>query len=343
MIRVGIIGAGWPGQAHAKGYLAAGGFKLVAAADLIPDRRRKLLAEAGIQREYASAEDLLKDKEIDAVSVCVPTHLHVPVTLAALKSIKHVICETPPALSAADAKRLAKAAEKYNRTLLFSLQRRFGPHEQAARQAILKGFAGDVYHARAAWTRTRGIPLGTGWYTKKETAGGGALADLGLHMLDLAWFLLGQPNPESAYAVTHQKFGPAIVPQEVGFDVDDAAFAIVRFEGGKSLELSASWALNQPPSQNGTLCRVYGPTAAIDVYTPQGPVAYTNFDAKGNSKAVPIKPPKVAGYPALMRHFRDCIQGKATPTTGPTQAVVLMQMLDALYKSAGSGKSVNIS
>lgn len=343
MIRVGIIGAGWPGQAHAKGYLAAGGFKLVAAADLIPERRQKLLAECGIAREYASAEDLLKDKELDAVSVCVPNHLHVTVVLAALKAVKHVVCETPPALSASEAKRIAKAAEKYNRVVLYGLQRRFGPNEQAARQAILKGYAGDCYHARAAWTRTRGIPIGTGWYTKKEQSGGGALADLGVHMLDLAWFLLGQPKPVSVFAVSHAKFGPSVVPSEIGFDVDDAAFALVRFEDGKSLELSASWAINQAPSQNGTICRVYGQNAAVEVYTPQGAVVYTQFDAKGQAKAIPLKGPKTTGHAALMRHFRDCIQGKAAPIVGPMQGVALMQMLDALYKSAESGKSVSIS
>src|SRR5215203_5888167 len=86
MNRVGIIGAGWPGTAHAKGYLAAGGFRLVAVADLIPARRTKLLAECGIQREYASADELLKDKELDVVSICLPNHLHVTTTLAALKA-----------------------------------------------------------------------------------------------------------------------------------------------------------------------------------------------------------------------------------------------------------------
>jgi predicted dehydrogenase len=343
MNRVGIIGAGWPGTAHAKGYLAAGGFRLVAVADLIPARRTKLLAECGIQREYASADELLKDKELDVVSVCLPNHLHVTTTLAALKAGKHVVCETPPALSTSEAKRIEKAAAKAGKTVLYAMQRRFGPSEQAARQAILKGYAGDVYHARAAWTRTRGVPIGTGWYTKKELAGGGALADLGLHMLDLAWYLLGQPKPLAAFAVTHAHFGQSLVPPEVGFDVEDASFAMLRFEGNKSLELSASWALNQPPSQNGAICRLYGPTAAVEVYTPQGATVYGQFDAKGHSKSIPLKGPKLTGYAALMRHLRDCMLGKSTPTVGPAQGIALMQMLDALYKSAESGKSVSIS
>ena len=343
MNRVGIIGAGWPGVAHAKGYLAAGGFRLVAVADLITQRRSKLLAECGIQREYASAEELLKDKELDVVSVCLPNHLHAAVTLAALKAGKHVVCETPPGISTSDARRIDKAAAKAGKVVLYGMQRRFGAGEQAARQAILKGYAGDVYHARAAWTRTRGVPIGTGWYTRKETAGGGAMADVGIQMLDLGWHLLGQPRPVSVFAVTHARFGGALVPAEVGFDVDDAGFALIRFEGGKSLELAAAWALNQAPSQNGAICRVYGNAAAVEVYTPHGAMVYGQFDAKGNSKSVPLKPPKVTGYAALMRHLRDCMLGKATPSIGAGQGTVLMQMLDAIYKSAEIGKSVAIA
>src|SRR5688572_1805612 len=150
--RVGIIGCGWPGAAHAKGYLAAGGFKVVSVADLIPERRRKIMAEFSAQREYSEAKDLIADKEIDAVSICLPNHLHAPTALAALRAGKHVMCEKPPALSAAEARRTDAAAKKTGKVLLYSLQRRFGPHEQAAKAAVAKGYVGDIYHVRSAWT-----------------------------------------------------------------------------------------------------------------------------------------------------------------------------------------------
>src|SRR3954466_13658124 len=102
ILRVGIIGAGWPGTAHAKGYADAGAYKIVAVADLIPQRRQNLMKEHNIPREYADAKDLLADKEIDAVSICLPNFLHAPITIAALKKGKHVMCENPPALSAAE-------------------------------------------------------------------------------------------------------------------------------------------------------------------------------------------------------------------------------------------------
>jgi predicted dehydrogenase len=189
--------------------------------------------------------------------------------------------------------------------------------------------------------RTRGIPVGTGWFPVKEQSGGGALIDIGVHMLDLAWHLLGQPKPASVFAATYHKFADT-APKQIKMDVEDSAFALIRFEGGKSLELSASWAFNQPPQQQGTLCRVYGDKAAVDVYTPGGAVIFRNFDGEGKAKSTPLPPPRVAGHAALMRHFRECIVGKATPLIGAKEGVVLMQMIDGIYRSAETGKSVEI-
>src|SRR4051794_32219495 len=275
-IRVGIIGGGWPGGAHARGYKEAGGFKVVAVADLIPSRRKALMELTGATREYAEAMELVADKEIELVSVCLPTYLHAPVTIAALKSGKHVLCEKPPTLNVKEAKKIEAAATKGKKVVMYSVQRRFGGGKQAAKQAIDKGYAGDVYHARASWMRTRGIPIGTGWFTDKSKSGGGALIDIGVHMLDLSWYLLGQPKPLSAFGVTHQKFR-SLIAAEKTFDVEDSAFALVRFEGGRSLELATSWALNQPPQQQGNVVRIFGDKAAVDVYTPDGAMIYRDF------------------------------------------------------------------
>jgi predicted dehydrogenase len=338
-IRAGIIGAGWPGKAHAKGYLASGGYKVLAVADLIPSRRREMLDQFKIPREFATWEELLQDKELDAVSICLPTHLHAPATIAALRAGKHVLCERPPTLSASEAKRIDTAATKAQKVVLYGMQRRFGGPELAAKQAIVKGYAGNVYHARSVWTRTRAVPIGTGWFTDREKSGGGALMDLGSAMLDLAWYLLGEPKPQSVYAATQNRLGP-LVPEGTKFDVDEAATAIARFEGGLTLEMTVSWALNQSPAQNGVVCRVHGDLGAVEVYTSKGAVMHRAFGQKGESKETPLKLPKMTGHAAMMRHFRECIQGKARATMGTAQAIALMQMIDGMYRSAESGKSV---
>lgn len=335
-IRVGILGGGWPGLMHARGYQEAGGYQLLAVADLIPARRQKLMAEAQLQREYAQAQELIDDPGIDAISICLPNDLHMDMALAALRAGKHVLCETPPALGAAQAARMAKAAQKAGKVLLYGFQRRFGPHAQAAYQALAKGFVGTAYHARSAWTRTRAIPQGTGWFSQKEKSGGGALMDLGMHMLDLAWYLLGQPRPLSVYAAIQRRLGGA------ASEVEDFGSALLRFEEDKSLELSASWALNQPPGQNGAVCRVHGTEGSVDVYTPEGAVLYRHFTSDTDCKRHPLKPPKLVNHAALMRHFRQCILGKCPPLIGPEQGATLMRMMDGIYRSAHSGKSVTL-
>src|SRR2546423_96882 len=109
-LHVGIIGAGWPGGAHARGYALAGGFKIGAVADLIPQRRDKLANEFQIGKVYATAEELLKDSSLEAVSVCLPTPLHTEIAARALRAGKHVVCETPPAATLRGAKQLHSAA-----------------------------------------------------------------------------------------------------------------------------------------------------------------------------------------------------------------------------------------
>lgn len=350
-IRVAILGAGRPGLRHAEGFKAAGGFQVAAVADLIPQRRKAMMETFGATKEVADALEVMSDASIDAVSICLPNHLHLPVALAAFKAKKHVVCETPPALSPSEAKKLAGAAAKAGKVLLYAAQRRFGANEQAARQALEKGYAGDVYYARAAWTRTRAIPAGAapagasvgggGWYTEKSKSGGGALMDLGVQMLDLAWDLLGQPRPQTVFATTSDCF-KSIRSSDAPADVEDTVLAMMTFEGEKTLELSAAWAINQPPQQNGTVCRLHGTEGAVDVYTRQGPVLYRNFSATGEAKQTLMKLPKLVQYPAMMRHFRDCIQGKASPIVAGETGLALMQMIEAIYKSAATGKSVDV-
>ncbi len=337
--KVGIIGAGWPGAAHARGYQAAGGYELYAVADLIPARREELARQFAMKRQYASAEELIDDKFVEVISLCVPNHLHAPLATAALKAGKHVVCETPPALAAGEVRRMANAAEKAQRVLLFALQRRFGGCEQASRQAVAKGLLGSVYHIRAAWMRTRGVPTGTGWYALREQAGGGALADLGLQMLDIAWDLLGSPQPIAVFAAGHNVLAPRI---DGKFDVEEAGSALIRFEGGRTLELAASWAMNQPPQQRGAICRVCGSDGALEVYTEGGAVLYRDFDASGKSRPIALKGPKMIHHGAMMRHLKECMLQKTQPQTGPDRAIGLMEMLQAMYKSIETGKSVSL-
>ena len=166
------------------------------------------------------------------------------------------------------------------------------------------------------------------------------MADLGMLMLDVAWDLLGSPKPTAVFGMSHNVINPRA---EGKFEVEEAAGAIIRFENGKTLELTASWAINQPPQQRGAVCRVSGSEGALEVYTDAGAVLYRDFDASGNCRAVALKGPKMTHHGAMMRHLKECIIGKAQPQVGVHRAAMLMDMLGAIYKSAATGRSVNLS
>ena len=143
---------------------------------------------------------------------------------------------------------------------------------------------------------------------------------------------LGQPKPIGAYGTTYQKFRSTVAADRT-YDVEDAAFALVRFEGGKSLELATSWALIQPPQQQGNLVRMFGDKAAVDVYTKDGATIYRDFNERGDSKSSVLKPPRVVSHPALMRHFAPsharhmrmiwpCLKPRPTVPWLPTKSTV---------------------
>lgn len=344
-LRVGIMGAGPAAIAHARGYSAAGGYRLEAICDLIPARVQAFQKEFPSAKPYDSLEALVKDPGLDVLSICLPTHLHAEWGVKSLRKGKHVVIETPLASDISGARALVRAAEKSGKVLLPALQRHWGSHEMAARQAVEKGFLGTPYHARASWIRgqsEKAVPQGTrqpgeptGWYTNPALSGGGAASDLGLHILEVAWSLLQYPKPQTVFATSHARL--------TNLPVEEFATALIEFEGGASLELSSAWALRLPPSGYGVSCRVSGSDAALDVYTPTGPTLYRGDE--GKLKSVALKGPKVTHHPAMMRTLKTLLTPGEHPTPPLTYAqrtLTLARILEAIYKSASTGKSADV-
>jgi predicted dehydrogenase len=335
--RIGILGGGWPGVTHAQAIGRVPGLVVTAIADLVPARQAGLQKLCPQAKLHVTAEALVGDPTVDVVVVCTPTDTHEHLACMALKKGKAVVIEPPVAPSSAGARKIAKFAERYNRPALVAFQRRFGGAEQAAWAAIDKGLIGKPYAVRASWTRSRAVPVGTGWYGKLEKSGGGALLDLGLPLLDLAgWYLGGAGGGlavKTAAAVTHRQFGQ-VVPEKLGFDAEDGASALVVLEGGESVELSVAWAINQPPAANAIAVRVHGTEGCIDVYTPEGAVIYRHFNERGDAHRSVLKPPNVSGYDRLWRHVKDLVAGKEQPVCGLGVSAELMKVMERLYKSA---------
>lgn len=248
-MRIGIIGTGGIAKtAHIPQYIAAGA-DVVAVMNRTRERGEAVAEQFGIERVYETVEEMLVTEQLDAVSVCTPNALHKEQVIAALEAGCHVLCEKPPAISAREANEMLIAARKAERTLHYGFHYRHRSDTQLLKRMIDDGELGHVYAATALALRRRGIP-GWGVFTDKELQGGGALLDIGVHMLDLALYLMDYPKPVDVVGHVGQYLGTRPGVGLMGdwdadaFSVEDTARAMVTFDNGASLFLDASFMAN---------------------------------------------------------------------------------------------------
>ena len=202
-IKVGVIGTGNISHEHIKSYIANPNVELYAFCDINPVQLKKMADLYGVERTYTDINEFLKLDEIDAVSVCTWNSAHAPCAIAALNAGKHVLCEKPMATSAAEAKEMLAAAEKNNKLLMIGFVRRYGNDCKILQDFISTDYFGDIYYAKATYLRRNGNP--GGWFGDKSRSAGGPLIDLGVHVIDLTRYLMGNPKPVSVYGATFQK------------------------------------------------------------------------------------------------------------------------------------------
>lgn len=358
-IRVGIIGAGGMAAYHVPGFRKAGA-EVVAVAATSLASAEKCAGKYGVPRAYASADEMLANEKLDAVSVLTPNHAHAPLVLKALKAALHVYCEKPPALNARETVAMAKAAVKARRHLLFGFCNRARPESEAILREIRSGRLGTVNSAQANWIRRTGIPGFGGWFTTKAMSGGGPLIDL-LHGIDLALWLMGYPEADYVLARTYDDFirdrrfrGPWGIPEKEDgtCDVEAAAHGFVTFKNGACLAIRNSWAEMikreemsvslQGTKEGVTLSRVFGTDG--DDATAVDTCEIYRMTAKGARKDGPLTARKdeAMGRIRCAENFIRVIQGREKPLSRPSEAVKLMKIVDAVYKSARTGRPVKV-
>jgi predicted dehydrogenase len=345
-LQIGIVGLGWPGERHAEAVVEAGG-KVYAAADTEPARRIRFQEKFSPVKMYATYEDMLADPSVDAVVVALPNALHFPATLAGLEAGKHVLCEKPPTMNAAEMRVLKEEADKKGLIYFFSRQSRFSPAMRSARQVVAEGRLGTICYGKAIWVRSRGTPEGIGgWFTDKSRAGGGALIDIGVHAIDAIWYLMGTPKPLTVSGKVFTNF--AHLSKSKVFDVEDSGYGMIRFENGAIVHFEVSWAANLtndiPPSPWGKGQElmnsvVYGSKATLRL----NPLSLFE-DQKGELVEAHLDPPpKENEFTLQMDNFLKSVAGEEKPINDARQAVYLMEMLDAIYASSAHGREIPIT
>lgn len=354
ILKIGIIGCG--GIANGKHMPSLANIpevQMAAFCDIVPDRAQEAAKKYGAEgsRVYTDYRDLLQDKSIDVVHVCTPNKSHADITVAALESGKHVMCEKPMAKKASDAARMVETAKRTGRKLTIGYQNRFRNDSQYLHKLCSEGELGEIYYARAHAIRRRAVPT-WGVFLNEEEQGGGPLIDIGTHALDLTLWMMGNYKPKCVMGSVYRKLGDrkdsanawgSWDPEK--FTVEDSAFGFITMENGASIVLESSWALNslEIGEAKTTLCGTEAGADMSDGLRINGEkygrlyVTKPGFEAGGvdfydGSKDDPSC--KEA------RAWIDSVLNDTEVVVKPEQALVVTQILEAIYISGRSGKPV---
>ncbi|HCE17322.1 MAG TPA: gfo/Idh/MocA family oxidoreductase [Anaerolinea thermolimosa] len=342
-LRIGVIGLGM-GRHHIAGYQAHPGAEVVAAADVDEKRLNEICDQYHVPHRYTSAQQMLEEEKLDLVSVATPNKFHRDLTVAALEAGCHVLCEKPMAMSAAEGREMLAAAQKAGKRLMINFSYRFSEQSRALKQQVDSGILGDVYFARTVWHRRRGLPGFGGWFGQKALSGGGPLIDLGVHRLDLALWLMGYPRPVWVLGSTYNPIGSELAARMgKAFDVEDLAVGLIKFANGATLVLEASWAANIKESELMET-RLYGTKAGLvqrnvdETYKFEAEIYLEKDGAQFDMKLHPPLPGAVSSY----YHFVDAILNDRPHMATGEEGLLVMEILDALYRSAAEGGPVQI-
>ncbi len=350
-LRVGLIGAGNIAKCHLGCYKDNPYAEVVAICDINPETLKATADRFDIPNRYNSVTEMLNGIELDAADVCVWNCNHAVCTIEALNAGLDVMCEKPMAMTAEEAQAMKDAADKNGRLLMLGFVTRFSTEAKIAKDFIDNGYLGDIYYAKATYLRRNGNP--GGWFSDKARSGGGPIIDIGVHPLDLTRYLMGNPKPVSVYAVTSDYLHAerSKLKTSVGWrpeasnpgrdicDVESNAVGIIRYENGASTLLEASYALNGESRGDRIL---YGTKGGISLNDMKIYSEMNGFLTDVYLKDINSYYDNKEMFHAEIDHFIDCCLNK-TPCMSPAEdGVVIMKILNALYESARTGKSVDI-
>lgn len=330
-LRLAVIGTGAIAQVvHLPILTRMPRCQVVAVCDVDAHKASTIADRFQIPRHYTSVDALLdRERELEAVLICTPNHLHASLAEAAIRAGKHVICERPLATRADDARRVLEAAKAAGRHLLVALNHRFRPDTMALRHFVESGDLGQIFYVRTGWLNRRLRQPMSGWRRTREFGGGGVLMDLGIQAVDLALWMLHYPAPERVTAYTRAGRGG---------DVEDSAVVLLRTKTGVTMSIEVTWEL----------------IAARDRHTlyllgTQGSGSISPFAVHKEAETgiLDVTPPLpegkenvyTASYREELSYFLAVLRGERSADL-PADQEILMRVIEACYVSAAEGREV---
>lgn len=342
-LKMGIIGVGGIAQQrHIPTFLQLQDkVEWTAVHDLNEHRAKEVAEKYGITHVVTDYQDMFR--LVDAVTICTPNKFHADMTIAALDAGVHVLCEKPMAITTAEAEAMVEAAKRAGKVLAIAYHYRHMKESQAAKHAIDTGEVGEPLVTRVQALRRRKVP-GWGVFTNKELQGGGSLIDYGCHLLDLSLWLTGNPEPVEVVGKTYNRLSKQ--PNQVNewgtfdhetFDVDDHVTSYITFANGSSLLFECSWAANI--KEDVSHVSLSGTDGGLNVFP------YELYQTKGNA-LVTLQADQIIAedLPDISQavNFVDTCLGEAELIVKPEEALQVTKIIEAIYESSETGKSVQI-
>ncbi|WP_239618557.1 Gfo/Idh/MocA family protein [Cohnella mopanensis] len=350
-VRVGVIGTGSISEMHLNSYSSHPGAVIAAICDANETRARQVAEKYGADKTYTDYEELLADPDIDAVSICTWNNTHAPISIAALKAGKHVLVEKPLCRTVEEALEVERTVRSTGKLLQVGVVRRYDDNVQMIREFAANGEFGELYYAKASMIRRHGNP--GGWFADVERSGGGPLIDIGVHVIDLCWYLMGRPKAVTVSANTYKKLGNRSNVQYLShykaadYDatkntVEDMANAIIRFENGASLMVDVSYSLHA--KQDEGYVKLYGDKGGFEI----DPAIAIVTEKHNTILNIQPQTDSLAGFQFEsafrneINHFVECIVNGATPISPVEDGVEMMKILCAVYESAAKGEEIRL-
>ncbi|NHN28263.1 Gfo/Idh/MocA family protein [Paenibacillus agricola] len=347
-LKIAVIGAGSISEAHLNAYSVHPEVELTAICDLNEARAQEKAERFHAASFYTDYKALLASPEVDAVSICTWNQSHAEIAIAALAAGKHVLCEKPLCKTVEEALKVQEAVKLSGKVLQVGYVRRHGMNVQILRKFIDAGELGEIYYAKASSLRRLGNP--GGWFSDSERSGGGPLIDLGVHSIDLCWYLMGKPKVKSVSGNTYRKLGNRSHIENLSYykaadynadknDVEDLANALIRFENGASILFDASFTLHA--SKDELSIKLYGDKGGAEVEPELKIIAekhatILNMTPQVDHPSFQFQP----GFDAEISHFVDCCRGRLETICPVEDGVEMIRILTAIYESAASGQEI---
>ena len=331
-VRLAIVGTGFIGDYHARAAQKLPGVEITVASSRTKKKCDEFAARYNIPTVVQRATSIAGRDDVDAVIIGTPNKYHAPYAIAMMEKNKDVLIEKPMTMNAKEGEKLIAAAKKNKRVVMSGHMWRFDSEVNYVRDMIKSGKLGNVVKTKGYGIHVNWGPAG--WFADKKLAGGGALADMGVHAIDTVRFIMDDPKPKKVYAKIGTYYGK--------YDVDDTGVVMIDWDNGAVSVIESGWW--QP--------HMDGPEAGTRLYCTKGyaslfPTMYKMKMGKVYGTFEPELPERVEHcdqviYDRQMEHFVDCIRKRKTPSPGLEQGQTIVKIVDAAVQSSKTGKTVSL-